>query len=480
MKKILTIILVALIMIPMGVSAASGTVKVTSSTSTGVVGNSITYTVTLASSSKIGSWDMTLSYDSSYLSLSSTTAENNTKMGGSSSSGTTSVTYTYTFKILKSGSSTVSVSSYDIYAFTDMTKMSITPTSKTVTFKTQAQIEAAYSSDDSLSSLTIDGYEFDEEFSSTTYEYNVTVAEDTKSVTIDATKNNSYASVSGDGTLDVSSGENTFEIVVTAQNGDTQTYKVNVNVVDENPILLAFDSGDYTVVKIAEYLTAPDSFTESTVLIDEILVPCFINETIGYTLIGLKNSSGEIDLYIYDENSDEYKLYQEFSSSNITLIYLNTDEVIDNYISSTTLINDVEVDVFKLNEESRFSVFYGKNVNTGEEGFYIYDEVDNSFMIYSDDELTLLEENLAEYKQMIIYLAGAFSVTFLLLILSLIKRSKKKKNRKLKIRENKKLEDENESRIIDKNLDEIEEMQVKKLEKAKKKTKKNKKKEEDF
>lgn len=479
MKKLLTFITIILIMVPLSVNAASGTIKVTSSTSTGTVGNTITYTVMLSSSSKIGSWEMTLNYDSSYLSLSSTTAENNTKMADSSSSGTYSKTYTYTFKILKSGSSTVSVSSYKVYAFSDMSSMSITPTGKTVTFKTQAQIEASYSSDNTLSSLEVDGYGFDEEFSKTTYEYNVTVPEDTENITISADKNNYYASVSGTGEKAVQSGVNTFEIKVTAQNGDEQTYKINVNVVDENPIVLAFASEEYTVVKIAEYLTGPDSFTESTIEIDEIDVPCFVNEVLGYTLIGLKDENGDIELYIYDE-SGSYEVYSEISSDNLTVIYLGVGDKIDGYTKSSANINEKNVAVYKLNDDSRFSVFYGKNVYTGEETYYLYDEIDGTMMVFDDEYARTLENSLTEYEEIILYFAAALSFTFLLLIISLLTRKKKKKHKKNKEKLENKEEQIEETRIVSEDVDIIEKKQVEKISKKKKNNKKKVKEEEDF
>ena len=59
MKKIkyFIITIISLLIIPLGVNAASGTIKVTGSSQV-VVGNKITLTVKLSSSTKIGSWQM--------------------------------------------------------------------------------------------------------------------------------------------------------------------------------------------------------------------------------------------------------------------------------------------------------------------------------------------------------------------------------------------------------------------------------------
>ena len=63
-----------LIILPFTVHAASGNISITG-TSQAVIGNTVTITVKLSSSTKIGSWDMDLNYDKSYLQLISATSE---------------------------------------------------------------------------------------------------------------------------------------------------------------------------------------------------------------------------------------------------------------------------------------------------------------------------------------------------------------------------------------------------------------------
>lgn len=90
-----------MLIIPISVNAASGTIKVTG-TSQVVVGNRVTLTVTLSSSTAIGSWEMDLSYDKNYLELVSTNSEGNgTRMVNSSATGVKSKSYTFTFKTKK-------------------------------------------------------------------------------------------------------------------------------------------------------------------------------------------------------------------------------------------------------------------------------------------------------------------------------------------------------------------------------------------
>ena len=102
MKKLKFILLsiITLIMVPLSVNAASGTIKVTGSSQV-VVGNKITLKVTLSSSTPIGSWQMNLNYDKSYLQLTSTNSEaGGTMMSNSSATGVQTITYTFTFMAL--------------------------------------------------------------------------------------------------------------------------------------------------------------------------------------------------------------------------------------------------------------------------------------------------------------------------------------------------------------------------------------------
>lgn len=433
MKKTLKFIslLVALVFIPLKVDAASASIGLTSS-STVVLGNSVTVTVTLSSSTAIGSWEMLLDYDTSYLSLVSTTSEaGGLKMVNSSSTGTKSTTYTYTFKTLKSGSTTVSMGSYLVYDFDAMSKMTVTSSSKTITVKTQAEVEASYSKDNYLKSLGVTDYELEETFDLYSNEYTVNVPENVKEVNLTGVVNDTRSSIAGLGTKEVSLGANLFEIVVTAQNGSQNTYKLTVNVIDENPIIVNVNDVEYVVVKFNDELEPPRTFTETTVTIEDVEVPAFTNEILGYTLVALKDNEGTIEYFIYDEDNSSYTLYKELSFLNLIIIPTSTNKELDDYIKGTETILGEEFTVFKLSEDSRFLIFYGKNVVTGEETFYKYDTVDQTLIVYDDEveDDSKIMDTLLLFKNIIIGFAGIISVLFISLITLLSKNRKLRKNR---------------------------------------------------
>ena len=85
------------------------------------------------------------------------------------------------------------------------------------------------SSDVNLSSLTVDGGELIPKFYYDTEEYTVSVDYDVTSVIIDGACDGNGCKVTGLGKKGLKIGDNTYEIVVTAKNGQTRTYKIVVN-----------------------------------------------------------------------------------------------------------------------------------------------------------------------------------------------------------------------------------------------------------
>ncbi len=451
--KYLLITLLALIIVPLSVNAASGTVKVTGSSQV-VVGNKITLTVTLSSSTSIGSWQMNLSYDDDYLQLTSTNSEaGGTGMVNSSATGVKTKTYTFTFKALKSGSTKVSINSYSAYAYDDLSSIDLTASSKTVKIITQEELEASYSKDNNLKSLSVEGFEITPEFSKDVTEYSVVVPENTTEIIINAEENDKSASVTGIGTQTVTQGTNTFQIVVRAENGSEKTYTLTVEVKDANPINVTIGDDNLTVVKIKEYLPVPNAYQETTVNINDFEIPAYTSELTGFTLVGLKDEEGNIALYIYNEEDNTYEIYNELKLSNLTIYPINTDKVLDGYKSGTITINDTPVKSFYVSDDSRFAIIYGINVETGEEGFFKYDKIDQTAIKYDDEMINTLNEKINLYTYIIFGFIGLFVLMFIILICALKGKKKHKNKNKEKLADKKEIkvikEDKKKEQVIE-------------------------------
>lgn len=428
--KVILISLFCLLVIPKTVFAASGKINV-SGTSTVVVGNNVTVTVTLSSSTLIGSWEMSLNYDKNYLQLRSATSESNgIRMAASTATGVKSKSYTFTFKTLKKGSTSVSVGGYLAYAYADLSEISLSSNSKKINIITQAELEASYSKNNNLASLGVEGFTLTPEFNANTLEYSVTVPEDTKNVNITGTVQDKKASINGVGVHDVNQGNNKFLVTVKAENGSEKTYTINVDVKDENPIEVTVGDKKYTVVKIKENLPIASLYNEYSIKINEFDIPAYKNDYTGLVLVGLKDNEGNISLFIYDDENNSYKEYSELKSSQITIYPLKPEENIEGYKKGNVKIQDIDVEGFYLNEDSDFFVIYGVNVETGDKGFYMYDKKMQTLIKYNDELSSLLSEKIKLYTYIIIGFISLSVVMLIIIIVLVCKKGKKKKRGK--------------------------------------------------
>lgn len=430
MKKLVSlfIVFISFSFFMINVSASSGKISISSS-STVVVGNTVTVTVTLSSSTALGAWEFNIDYDSSYLRLTSSTSENGgTYFVNYGDGKTKSKTYTLKFKALKSGTTNITVGSYDIYDWNEES-MSISKSNKKLTLMTQEELEASYSKDNNLKGLTVkvgeESYDLDPVFDKDTLEYKVTVPTGTTTVQIEALKNDSTATVNGDGDIEVTEGLNTIPIVVTAQNGDEKTYTLIVNVEDQNPINVTIDGKNYTVVKSKTLLTAPVTFTESTVKINDFDIPAFVNDSLGYTLVGLKDEDGKISLYRYHDGN--YTLYTELNSKSYILVPVDFSKELD-YIKTTADINGVKRDVYKYSEDSDFVIINAINLEDGKENLYLYDPSSGAAILFDESFIQDTNKTIENYTYVIIAFAGALFL-MLILIFGLLHSTKKKQKK---------------------------------------------------
>ena len=429
-KKIFMAMLIGLLF-PCIVNAASGSINIASS-STVVVGNKVTVTVTISSGTKMGSWQMSLNYDKSYLQLTNSTARD----GGTfmidyaEDPGVLKKTYTFTFKTLKSGTTKLSVDGYRAYVSSDLSALNLSANTKQIRIITQAELEASYSKNNNLSALEVEGFTLTPEFKTDVLEYSVVVPENTKEVNIKATVQDKRASVNGIGTQAVNPGANKFSVVVRAQSGAEKTYVINVEVKDENPINVAVNGKNYTVVKIKENLPAASLYTETTININGFEIPAYKNDNTNLVLVGLKDEEGNISLYIYNKDKNEYQEYNEIGVNKITIYPLTSNEEIKGYKKDTITINGVKVDGYYYTKDSDYVIIYGINVETGDKGFYMYDKKMQSLIKYNDEYIIDLNKKIELYSYIIIGFSGVFILMIIIMIALAKKRSGKKKNQK--------------------------------------------------
>jgi hypothetical protein len=424
MKRIKWLVLVLVLFIIPIVHAASGSISIAGPNQV-VSGKNYTATVTISSNTKMVSWQMNLNYDKSYLQLVSTNSESGgTMMASSSASGVSKQSYKFTFKALKTGKTTLSItgaSAIDYNNPTEAGRISLSTGSKSISIITQEQLEASYSKDNNLKSLSVEGFTITPSFSKEVLDYSVVVPENTKTIKIIASASDSKSSISGTGEKEVTSGSNAFDIVVKAENGSEKTYKLKVEVKDNNPIEVKVDGETYTVVKYKEYLTQPNDFEETTVRINDVEIPAYKNENIDIILVGLKDSEGNISLYSYDNGT--YSKYVSLKSFAVSIMPLETNDVPKHYSKHSETIDGAKVTVYKYNQASRYSLIYGIDLASGEKGFFMYDSKLKTLIAYNTEMI----DQLQSQNQLFIYLIIGFAIILVILFIIVIKMSGNKK-----------------------------------------------------
>ncbi len=255
-----------------------------------------------------------------------------------------------------------------------------------------------------LAELSVLDYEISPAFNKDIQEYFVEVPITQENVKIDAKTLGSKAQIKGTGNYDVKEGNNVFEIVVTAENGETKTYKLNVAVIDKNPITVIINQKQYTVVKQVKLLQKPKLYEETTIKINDIEVPAFRNETNKLIIVGIKDENSQILYATY--NDGKYEIYTEITSKNL-LLYI-TEGNLDGYKKISVTINEQQYSAYEIND--RFVLVYAMNVNNGEYGYYKYDKKDETFQYYEIDQTEQKEVNVFAVISVILGILLAISV----------------------------------------------------------------------
>ena len=469
MKNIKRLIVLMLLIIPGVASAASSNISITSA-STGVVGNNLNVTATVSSSAPLGSWQFTISYDRSLLTLSSVSNTDdcgtNSNCAGNANNGSTkSKSYNFTFKVLKSGSTTIRITSSDVFGW-DETRMTVNNGSRTVSLKTQAEIEASYSSDATLKGITVGDYTLDPEFNKDTYEYNVEVPNEVEKVTINATKNDANASVSGAGEKELEEGNNKVEIVVTAQKGNSLTYVVNVNRKELDPIKVTLNGKEYRIVRKKEQLPELVGFVQDTTMYNDTEIPSLYNEALTYRLVGVKDDDNNVYTYLYDEGAKEIR---------DQYIQIKTDELVispqpfgEKYLGYT--IKEFEIDgcnLFGLALSDKQVIIQGINPLNKETSIYLYDIDTKTFIPFNLEGVRKINKNI---KIGLIIIGLLVLIVFLLILLNIFKKNKKKEKKvqeKPIIDEFKEIKEEEKEEVIKEEVIGMEKKKPKKVPKKK-------------
>lgn len=422
------------------VSAAS--ISISSDKSSVVMGNTVTFTVIVSSSDNIGQAYGTVSASSNLTLLSGSSGTSISYFNGNNESKK-SLTYIYKYKANSSGTATLTVTGLEIgnletgefekvdnqyksISIINSSNSSNSNSNGTTTEKKE------YSTNNNLLSLEIEDYSID--FKKDVTEYKLTVDQSIEKLKVKAVAEDSKASITGGGEVNLSLGENTIEIKVTAENGNEKKYIIKVTVEDQNPIEVIIAKEKYTVVKKNnDILDKLEGYEEQKILIAEQEVISYKNSKNNLTLVILKDSTGKSAYYIYDDGS--YILYEESTFSNVKLFILDMPEkkIPIGYSKYKFRYSEKEYSGYKLYKDSDYFLVYAMNLEDGKKGLYIYDSKTHIASRYDDKlENYYFEQANQKIKKYEMIVVGIIGVNVLAIIVTIIVSiNKSKKNRRL-------------------------------------------------
>lgn len=285
-------------------------------------------------------------------------------------------------------------------------------------------VNKVYSKNNYLSSLNIEGYKLTPEFNKETLEYEVELEPGTEKININTSLESKVASVRGDGEVSITDGINTIEIVVTAENGNERVYKIVANSPEKDPINIKINKNKYTVVKRRELIGTKDGYEESEVKIEKFDIPSLYNDVTKVTLVGIKDSDGNITLASYDSKTGVYELYNEFRFDLMNLyIHEKTDS---EYEKKEIKINGIDTIGYKLEGVTDYYLVYATNTITGNEGYYLYDTKENSVQRYDTSMLDVVKDEKDKFFSIVLVLSCVCFLTMLFLLIEVNKDNQRK------------------------------------------------------
>ena len=425
MKKIKIFLcsILLIILSPSIVNAASGSYSISSNSSVEVGSNiSVTFTI---NAKKLFYWQSYITYDTSKLQLVS--GSTNFQGESDSISGQNSVSKTLKFKAKSKGTAWVAIAmgSAGNNIDADAAEISFSKKTKNITInEKKVTPKKEYSSNNYLKSLSVEDAELSPEFNKNTLEYKVELPAGTEKIKINASKEDSTATISGDGEQTVTEGNNKIIIKVIAENGNAKEYIINATVKELSPIEVTINNKKYTIIRKKEQLPKISStYEEATINIDENEVPALKSNITNYTLIGLKDESGNTNLYIYNQDNKTYLIYNEITFNKLTVVPIENKSIIipKKYKQAKITINEKKILAYKCNNS--YPIFVGMNIETGKVNLYSYDKEENTVQIFNGNVTQQTNEDIYIY---IITGLGSFLVfTYVGILIDLIKRAKR-------------------------------------------------------
>lgn len=278
------------------------------------------------------------------------------------------------------------------------------------------------SSNNALSTLTVSAGTLTPAFDPAVTEYTLSLPQGTEKLTLTATPSDSNATVQGDGELTLQEGENTLPLVITAENGDTKTYTITVQVAQAPTLFLDYNGQRLGVVKDVSQVTPPAGFAPAEpITYSGDTLPIWTDVSGKRTLVYLMDEKTSAQgFYLFSQTTGVQSPYLPILCGSVTYIY--TD--IPKELSSVPGLTPATVKAFgqtlngwTYNDASLkdFCVLYLMD-DAGSYGYYTYDSRAETLQRFSGAVFTDSGETLA-VPMLYVYIAGGAAALLLILLI---------------------------------------------------------------
>lgn len=402
-------------------AAGSATAAMSASPSSVDIGGSVSVTLRVSSTTVAGVVG-TVTYDASKLQYTGSDGNANGTSGSirvlmDADSKVSSLSIKLNFKALAAGKSNVSFAPSEVIDY-DMAELSCPSASTGVTVNSPASL----SGNADLSALKVSSGTLTPAFSANTTSYSVTVANNVTTLTVSATTADKDAKVTVSGSKKLSVGKNTRSVKVTAPNGTTKTYKINITrlaadgatpsvdnpsreptassdepVIDEPGNIISVYVGDekMTVVEDFEGIELPAGFSEDITKINDREILCVKNKA-GIVLVCLSNGTDKA-FFIYDRENVNFTGFATIEIAGVTYILLDKPRnraVPSGFSAAELTIGNSTLTAWK-SDDKKYADFYLIYVCGPADyaGFYLYDSAEGTAQRFIDLSLGKAVDN---------------------------------------------------------------------------------------
>ena len=375
MKKILCIL--SILFLTVKVNAAVSI----SNTNSVVVGNTVTFRVTVSSQTPLGSGKYNVTYNDKLLKYTGGSKLVDTFVA--QNENTKSLTYTFSFVTRDIGNANFKFNLNELYYLSEAPGPVESKTASVNILKPKY-----YSSNNYLKNLSVEGYDIG--FNKDKISYDVTLKETKTSIVINAEKQEATQTISGIGEVSLEEGMNKKEIEVKAENQSVRIYTLNIFVPEKAPLKIKVNDKEYSVIR--KKIEDISGFTKDKIKLKDEEIEVLKNNK--YTILYVKDEKGNISKVLKDK--ENYKMILDF---NNTLYAIEGKKEIKN----------------------NYEYFKAVNLTTSKENNYRFELTEKTLQI---------EENKKEIKKInidkvvIIVLSSILIITYLIFIVAYLKRRK--------------------------------------------------------